>query len=222
MAEKVEKARFFDFLVYPDSAVDDWVGVLRRSHCAFAISPLHAPDEEVKKPHWHVMYNSGNGPVTLSAAKKKIPAEGPANGYVEITASPQGYMRYLIHLDDPEKEQFPGGENTITVINGFPLDLTRELTKAERAALRSQLIAIIRDNGVSEYSDFIFGLEDMGDPDMCEYAASHTIFFSKVIDSQRHKAKADANAAWEKANREKAKEDEGERREVEGGAVKVK
>lgn len=188
MAEVV-KSRHFDFLVYPDSAPDDWLGTLRRSHCQFAISPLHAPDEEVKKPHYHGMYYSGRGPITLAAAKQKIPSEVPANGYVEVTASATGYMRYLIHLDDPEKEQFPGGENCITLINGFPLDLTRELTKAEKAAIRSQLVALIRDNGVIEYSDFIFGLEDMGDPDLSDYAATHTIFFSKLIDSQRHKGK---------------------------------
>lgn len=188
MAEVV-KSRHFDFLVYPDSAPDDWVGILRRSHCQFAISPLHAPDDEVKKPHYHVMFYTGRGPITLPAAKQKIPAEVPANGYVEVTASATGYMRYLIHLDDPEKEQFPGGENCINLINGFPLDLTRELTKAEKAAIRSQLVALIRDNGVVEYSDFIFGLEDMGDPDLADYAATHTIFFSKLIDSQRHKGK---------------------------------
>lgn len=188
MAEVI-KSRHFDFLVYPESAPEDWVGILRRSHGQYAISPLHAPDEEMKKEHYHVVYYSGRGPITLKAAKQKIPAEVPANGYVEVTGNAQGYMRYLIHLDDPEKEQFPGGENCITLVNGFPLDLTRELTKAEKAAIRSQLVALIRDNGVVEYSDFIFGLEDMGDPDLSDYAATHTIFFSKLIDSQRHKGK---------------------------------
>ena len=191
MAEVV-KSRFFDFLVYPESAPKDWMGELRRSPGQYAISPLHAPDDEVTKEHYHGMFYCGNGPITLKAAKQKIPAEVPANGYVEVTGSSTGYMRYLIHLDDPEKEQFPGGENSITLINGFPLDLTRELTKAEKAAIRSQLVALIRDNGVIEYSDFIFGLEDMGDPDLADYAATHTIFFSKLIDSQRHKGKQSA------------------------------
>lgn len=183
----VEKSRYFDFLVYEESAPDDWVGVLRRSHCAFAISPIHRPDDECRKSHYHVVFYSGNGPITLAAAKTKIPAGVPANGYVEITASSSGYQRYLIHLDDPDKEQFPDGVNAITLLNGFPLDLTRELSKAEKAKIRLELMGIIRDNGVTEYSDFIFGLMDLGDPDMLDYACNHTILFNGVINSQRNK-----------------------------------
>ena len=181
-----EKSRFFDFLVYPESAPDDWVGILRRSHCAFALSPLHNPDDEQSKPHYHGIFYSGNGPITLDAAKKKIPSDVPANGYVEVTASSSGYQRYLIHLDDPEKEQFPEGVNAITLINGFPLDLTRDLSKAEKAEIRKALLDIIRENGVTEYSKFIFGLMDMGDPDMLDYACNHTILFKSVISSVRH------------------------------------
>lgn len=182
-----DKSRFFDFLVYDESVPDDWVGILRRSHCAFAISPIHQPDDECKKPHYHVVFYSGNGPITLQAAKSKIPAEVPANDYVEITASSSGYQRYLIHLDDPEKEQFPEGINAITLINGFPLDLTRELSKSEKAKIRLELMRIIRENGVTEYCDFVFGLMDMGDPDMLDYACNHTILFNGVISSQRNR-----------------------------------
>ena len=111
----------------------------------------------------------------------------PANDYVEITASSSGYQRYLIHLDDPEKEQFPEGINAITLINGFPLDLTRELSKSEKAKIRLELMRIIRENGVTEYCDFVFGLMDMGDPDMLDYACNHTILFNGVISSQRNR-----------------------------------
>lgn len=191
MAEVVKK-RYWNFIVYEDSAPEDWVGVLKRSHCMFAISPQHQPDEECKKPHWHVMFYSGHGPITLAAAKAAIPEGVPANGYIEPAHSQQGSQRYLIHLDDPEKQQWAEGINAITVLNGFPLDLTRELSKPEKAKVRSALLAIIRENGVTEYGDFIFGLEDLGDPDMLDYACNHTIFFSKVIDSQRNKARDEA------------------------------
>lgn len=136
------------------------MGILRRSHCAFAISPIHQPDDECKKPHYHVVFYSGNGPITLQAAKSKIPAEVPANDYVEITASSSGYQRYLIHLDDPEKEQFPEGINAITLINGFPLDLS----KSEKAKIRLELMRIIRENGVTEYCDFVFWADGHGRP----------------------------------------------------------
>lgn len=186
MAEIV-KARYWTFLVYPESAPEDWAGILRRSHGSYAISPLHQPDEENSKPHYHVVYMHGNT-TTASGAKSAIPAEVPANGYVEAVANPGNLQRYLIHLDDPEKEQFPDGVNAITLLNGFPLDLTRELSKSEKARIRLELMGIIRDNGVTEYSDFIFGLMDMGDPDMLDYACNHTILFEGVIRSMRNRA----------------------------------
>lgn len=188
MAESTKK-RYWTFIVYEESAPSDWRERLRRSHCMFAISPLHQPDGECNKPHWHVIFYSGHGPITLSAAQAAIPEGIPANGYIEPVHSTQGSQRYLIHLDDPEKEQFVDGINAIEVLNGFPLDLSRELSKVEKAKVRADLLGIIRENGVVEYADFIFGLEKLGDPDMLDYACTHTILFSKIIDSQRNKAK---------------------------------
>ena len=186
MAERIAQ-RYWTFLVYPESAPDDWVGILRRSHGCYAISPLHQPDDEVKKPHYHVIYMHGNT-TTLGGAKSAIPDSVPANGFIEPAHNPSNLQRYLIHLDDPEKEQFPDGVNAITLLNGFPLDLTRELSKSEKARIRFELMRIIRDNGVTEYSDFIFGLMDMGDPDMLDYACNHTILFEGVIRSVRNRA----------------------------------
>lgn len=184
-----DKSRYFDFLVYPESAPDDWLEQLKRSHCMYAISPIHKPDAEEAKEHLHVIFCSGNGPITLSAAKGKIPADVPANGFVEPTASASGYQRYLIHLDDPDKQQFEDGANAITCLNGFPLDLTRELSRSEKAEIRKRLLKLVRDNGVTEYSDFIFGLMDLGDPDMLDYACNNTILFEGVIRSVRNKAR---------------------------------
>ena len=123
---------------------------------------------------------------TLGGAASSIPKSVPANGYIEPVHNPSNLQRYLIHLDDPEKEQFADGANAITVLNGFPLDLTRELSKAEKAQLRASLLTIIRENGITEYADFVFGLQDMGDPDLLDYACSHTILFEGVIRSVRH------------------------------------
>lgn len=187
MADSGGKARYWTFLVYPESAPDDWVGILRRSHGSYAISPMHQPDEEMSKPHYHVVYMHGNT-TTMNGAKGAIPSEVPANGHIEQALNPSNLQRYLIHLDDPEKEQFPEGSNAITLLNGFPLDLTRELSKSEKAKVRLDLMNLIRDNGVTEYSDFIFGLMDMGDPDLLDYACNHTILFEGVIRSVRNRA----------------------------------
>ena len=83
-----------------------------------AVTAQHQPDEECKKPHWHVMFYSGHGPITLAAAKAAIPEGVPANGYIEPAHSPQGSQRYLIHLDDPEKQQWVADQAKAGVFDG--------------------------------------------------------------------------------------------------------
>lgn len=182
---KTQKFRYFTFLVYPESAPENWIEILKRSHLQFAISPLHQPDEEVSKPHYHVIYHHGN-PVNLSCAKDFIPEEVPANGYVEPARAPRNLQRYLIHLDDPDKEQFDGGVVDIQVLNGFPLDLTRDFSAAERREQRRKVHEFIRDYDICEYSDLLDYLADF-DLDLYDYACNHTILFNTYITSRRNK-----------------------------------
>jgi len=181
------KYRYFAFIVYPESAPTDWWEKLRASHGAFARSPLHEPDGDCSKPHYHVIYKHSNT-VVLDAAKRVIPAGIAANGWVEPVPHPRGYQRYLVHLDDPEKQQWEGDpRELIETCNAFPLDLSRELSKAELQTIRADVIRIIRENGVTEYSDLLDGLLDSGMWDHFDYAFNHTIAFGKYVDSYRNK-----------------------------------
>lgn len=185
MAEDKDKARYAVFIVYPESAPSDWREQLRRSHGAFAISPLHAPDDECTKPHHHVVYKHANT-VQLSGMKKAIPADVPANGHVELCLHPRNYQRYLVHLDDPDKEQWQGDpRELIETLGGFPLDLTRDFSQAERAEQRRKVFDCIRDNGLFEYADLLEGLIDCGEYDLFDYACNHTILFSHYLASRR-------------------------------------
>lgn len=184
-----EKARYAVFLVYEESAPKDWWEVLKNSHGAFARSPLHEPDNECKKPHWHVIYKHGNT-VALSGMQKAIPEGVAANGHIELCLHPRNYQRYLLHLDDPEKQQWTGDpQQLIETCNGFPLDLTRDFSKAERAQQRLDVIAIIRDNELCEYSDLLEGLIDSGLYDLFDYAFNHTIAMNAYLSSRRNRGK---------------------------------
>lgn len=50
---KYIKARTWGMVVYPQSAPEDWVELLRETYIQFAVSPLHDkdvnPDGEIKK-----------------------------------------------------------------------------------------------------------------------------------------------------------------------------
>lgn len=188
MSEKQDKGRYFAFLVYEESAPSDWRETLQNSHMPFAISPLHEPDEEIKKPHWHVVYKHSNT-ITLDGAKRALPEGIAANNHVEMLHHPRIYQRYLIHLDDPDKQQFPEGREAIEVINGFPIDLTREFSQEERTKQRQQVFDFIREFSVLEYADLLDALMDAGNVDLLDYAANHTILFNTYLTSKRNSAR---------------------------------
>ena len=185
-----EKARYGCFIVYEESAPKDWRDKLKRSHGCYAISPLHQPDDECKKPHYHVVYMHG-GPATLSVMKRAIPEDVPANGYVELCMHPRNYQRYLVHMDDPDKQQWEGNpRELIDVLNGFPLDLSRDYSKEERYQQRMDVMAIIRDNDLCEYADLLEGLIDNGMYALFDYAFNHTIAMQGYLGSRRNRSRA--------------------------------
>ena len=59
-----EKARYFTFLLYPESIPSDWELKLELLGVPIAVSPLHDRDksdvegQQYKKPHYHVIYVS--------------------------------------------------------------------------------------------------------------------------------------------------------------------
>lgn len=183
-----QKNTYFDFEIYPESAPDDWEQQLKDTHVPFAISPEH----DDGKPHRHAIMKTAN-PVTLDYAKTLIPDGIAANGYLEPTHHPRNYQRYLIHLDDPDKQQFQGGAAEITVLNGFPLDLTRDYSRSELAGFRSDVFVLIRELNFVEYADLLDYLSDTGAVDLLDYASNHTILFNTYITSRREKARWEAD-----------------------------
>lgn len=103
-----DRFRNFATVVYPDSAPDTWQQFIQDSHVPVFISPLHDqdinPDGEMKKPHYHVlvMFDSVKSLSQMEDFKIGIGGVGR-----EIVQSLRGYARYLCHLDNPEKFQYP-------------------------------------------------------------------------------------------------------------------
>ena len=182
------KARSWAFIIYPESAPENWKEILQKTGVAFAISPLHDsdkdPTEEDKKPHWHVIALWGN--TTTGLAVKRIsdsvnaPIPIPLNGV-------KGYYRYFTHKDNPEKFQYD--EKEIQTLNGFNIADIVELTKSEVSEIKRKLQKYIRENSIIEYSDLMDYL--MEEEMVTEYdvASGHTYFFDKYISSRRNKQK---------------------------------
>ena len=191
------KARFFTGLIYEDSAPKDYEQQLRDSLRQYLLSPWHTPDpvEDMEsgalktlKKHRHLMYCHGNS-VTAKAAREAMP------DWVVLPASDQGFIvgsyrnlsRYFLHLDQPDKQQFEGKpETNLTVLNNFPLDLSKELTKSERRQLKIELWNFCRQNSIVEYAELMNSLADTQEWDMFELAFDSQSKIEGYIRSNRH------------------------------------
>lgn len=105
------RTRNWAFIVYPDSAPENWQDILSEECVPAFISPLHDrdanPDGEPKKPHWHVvlMFRGKKSQKQVQEISDKLSGVKP-----EPVKDIRGYARYLIHADNPEKYQYPAAD----------------------------------------------------------------------------------------------------------------
>lgn len=103
---KVARGRNWAFIVYPDSAPENWRTLVSDLHIPALLSPLHKdinPDETEKKQHWHllVMFEGNKSIEQMQEIADMLNSPRP-----QRVDSLRGYARYLIHADNPEKVQY--------------------------------------------------------------------------------------------------------------------
>ena len=185
---KYVKKRNWCFIVYLDSAPENWRDILQETGCMFAISPYHDrdvnPDGSVKKPHYHVII-CYDGPTTYNVVKKVTDS---VNGTIpQPLEQIRGYYRYFTHIDNPDKFQYD--EKDITTINGFDINNYVEMTYTEVSRYLLQLQSIIRTKHIVEYSDLLDLLMDSDCRELWDVAKNHTILLDRYISSRRYKTK---------------------------------
>ena len=186
MAAKSVKKRNWAFVLYPESAPENWQEMLSKTGLQCAISPLHDldidPTGEPKKPHYHVIACYA-GPTSYNVVKGLTDAlNAPIPQALEQV---RGYYRYLTHKDNPEKAQYD--EHDIKTINGFDIMDWVELSKSEVLSIKRELQTLIRESDILEYSDFMDLLQDSNMTSQYDVASSNTYFFEKYISSRRNK-----------------------------------
>ena len=140
-------------IVYPESAPANWLDIIRDLHCSALISPLHdkdinPTDNEPKKAHYHVilMYDSVHTREFFETVISSFCGVG-----FEVVSNLRGYARYLCHLDNPEKAQYPV-EQVVCVqadylgIISLPSDKYRVV---------SEMISFCSTNGIIYYHELL-------------------------------------------------------------------
>lgn len=127
--KSTRRVRSWATVVYPESAPENWMEILGEKCIPVMISPLHDsdlnPTGEVKKPHYHVLFNF-EGKKSYDQVMEFVSLIAGVG--LEPVGSTRGYARYLCHLDNPEKAQYRpqdvkcyGGADYMSII-GLAID----------------------------------------------------------------------------------------------------
>lgn len=184
--KKDDRSRIWTFIVYPDSAPENWRQIIDDFHVAGCTSPLHEfdknPDDTNKKPHWHVLLSFDGKKSYEQIVDMIAPLHGPRPQKVE---SIRGMVRYFIHADNPEKYQY--SRDALISFGGLDVNQYLEYAEAIRKQELKKMREFIRDNGITEFSDFVDVCDTMFPcwSDLLDSNSSYII--SLYVTSMRHK-----------------------------------
>lgn len=189
MSEKKSiKKRNWTFILYPESAPENWKQILIETGLPCCVSPLHDKDVnegtgELKKAHYHVLL-CYSGPTSFNVVNSLCHSlNSPIPQPLE---SVKGAYAYLTHQNNPEKFQYD--KRDITFLNGFDIQDFADYTKSELDRLIKSIHQIILQENILEYSDLLDYLLQYDDSNELYSVASHnTVLFNSYITSRRHK-----------------------------------
>lgn len=150
-----DKARYFTFLLYPESIPEDWELKLESIGVPIAVSPLHNKDkssvegQEFKKEHYHVIYVAKN-PVTVDSISKKVKSilGDKSLSHVQIIRqSIENVYLYLTHesKDAIAKNKYKYKKKDIRLINNFDIDRYISLDTEDKDEMLNTVCDLIDD-----------------------------------------------------------------------------
>lgn len=182
---KDDRTRTWAFVAYPESLPPNWRAVLDEMSVPWACSPLHDKDVnettgEPKKPHYHVVL-SFEGKKSYEQVKEftdKLKATVPQKCH-----SVRGAVRYMAHLDNPEKAQYSTSD--ITCGMGFDVDDALKLSATEKDQILQRLEDFIFERHVREYAHLAYWVSKYH-PEWRETLKCNSYHIGQIIKSIRN------------------------------------
>ena len=148
---KETRARGYAFLLYPESAPEDWRSIIDDWHVPWAESPLHDQDVnpgtgEVKKAHWHILLNF-DSVKSYDQVTELLSQLGDGATVPQKLNSVKAMLRYFCHMDNPEKFQY--SRDDIIGHGGLDVD---DLLRPSASARYELSIGYFPTSGVGEYN----------------------------------------------------------------------
>lgn len=176
-----QRARNWAFIIYPESAPENWRELLDDLHVPAAVSPLHDRDENAngdpKKEHRHIV-------LAFDANKTRdqvLELIAPFKGTTAVKLnSLVGMLRYLTHMDNPEKAQYD--KNQVETFGGLQYFSIIE-NAGDKIGMLSEIMEWIDDHACTKYA-VLMRYARKERPDWFELLCmGHTIVISEYIKS---------------------------------------
>lgn len=171
------------FVCYPESLPDNWEQKLGDVHvpCCYI---LHDKDTEedgtLKKPHYHVIakYDSVKA---LDQVREDFAFTGIE--FFEPVRSFRTMCRYLCHLDEEGKHQYPVDD--VKCVSGMSPDFSRKLTKTDELKALQDMTQLVEDNDINEFAA-LWNYAVKNEPDWLAILSSRASYgVSQYIRSRR-------------------------------------
>lgn len=147
------RTRNYYTVVYPESAPNNWLDILKEEKVACFVSPLHDkdvnPGGDSKKAHYHILLMF-DGPKTKTQAQEIFAKIGGVG--CDSVVSLRGYARYLCHLDNPEKAQYQIDD----VVSLYGCDYHSAIDlPTDKYKLLGEMIDFCELNSIVSFSDLV-------------------------------------------------------------------
>lgn len=183
-----KRAKDWTFIVYPESAPENWRSILADKFQVKAIiSPLHDSDilddveQTPKKPHYHVILRFDS---KKSFEQIKEITDFLNQPIPQKVKSIEGAVRYLIHADSPDKAQY--NQSDIEVIGNIDLDRYFKKSALQKDELTAEIMDFICAKDITELADLLDYCRNEN-YEWFRHLCSNAYLIDKYITSRRNK-----------------------------------
>lgn len=156
MAKSKEKrSNKWAFLLYQDSAPENYLDIFEEMHIPFVLSPWHDKDidketGEFKKAHKHgaLFFESLK---SYSQVSELLTKKLNTPAHVEIVMSPKGMYDYFTHAENPDKTLY----NIEEIESGCGFELDKFLIEHNSGLFLETVIDVITENDFTEFEDLV-------------------------------------------------------------------
>jgi hypothetical protein len=182
---KDKRSNKWAFLIYQESAPENYLDVLEEMHIPFVLSPWHDKDinketGEFKKAHKHgVLFFESLKSYTQVSELLTEKLNTPS--HVEVVMSPKGMYDYFIHAENPDKTLY----NIDEIESGCGFELEQFLITNNNEQFLLTVIDIIEVHNFTEFNNLV-RYARVENPSLLNLIIDKTYFFAKYLDSRRH------------------------------------